>query len=226
MQPIKAVGKIKPEPNLSEKERCSLAYKMTVEGLNSQKTFIEKIDGQAKAEDNLFAALKIAIASKVNDKKYTIEHKDLLSALRLSFKKVINMLVTNPQFEFANEQLLNTFIDSAMLITKEQYTRKKKPVLNASERKQFDLLYECTINDWKKERDEITLKVIDHCLDIVRNDMIAKTGIEADNVYPIGVPFSVEVYNDTISETVKKDSVKAHVCQCSETNKDKCCKND
>lgn len=224
MQSIKAIGRIKPEPNLSEKERCSLAYKMTVEGLNSQKTFIEKIDGQAKAEDNLFAALKIAIASKVNDKKYTIEHKDLLSALKSSFKKVINMLVTNPQLEFANEQLLNTFIDSAMLITKEQYTRKKKPVLNASEKKQFDILYNDTINDWKRERDAITLKAIDHCLEVMRNDMIATMGIKADNVYPIGVPFNVEVDNDTISEAVKKDSVKAHVCRCSETNKEKCCK--
>jgi hypothetical protein len=199
MKQIKPVGTIKQEPKVNRKERSSLAYKMTVDGTNSRQEFIDMIDSKAKsgkAKDKLAEAIKIAIASKATNKKYTLEFLDLLDGFRKALAKVSECSGYETLCQL-RKKILNSFVDSALSF-KEQYHGKKKPVLTARQEKEFKLIMKDVNQNWKEERDRVTMENIDGTLNVIRDELITSMGVNRHNVEPIGLPVNLE----------------AHMCNC------------
>lgn len=209
MKPIKPVGTIKEEPKINRKERSSMAYKMTVDGTNSRQEFIDMIDSKVKsgkAKDKLAEAIKIAIASLATNKKYTLEYKYFLDGFQLAIKKVYECSGYKALFEL-RKKTLNSFVDSALAFQSE-YSGKTKPVLTATQKKEFSILTKGLVKDWKTERDNITMQNVDDLLQVIRDELICSLEIDPKNVKPIVFP-------------ILEIPAESHECVC-----DKPCKTD
>jgi len=202
MKPIKPVGKVQQEPKLNRKERSSLAYQMTVEGTNSQSDFIAMIDNKVKngkAKDKLSEAIKIAIASKSDDKKYNLTWLEILQAFKLAFEKSYDDSDISDVFDMRSEELdsFNTLASSL----KEKYKEKKKPVLNKSQKTEFDILANGFIKDWKSERDDLVVKTIDEILEHMRIDILTSLNVDQKNIYPISVLTKKDILNPNVGDS-------------------------
>ena len=196
MKPIQPVGKIKEEPKKSRRDRSSMAYKMTVDGTNSQSAFIDMIDSKVKSrktEDKLSEAVKIAIASS-DDKKYTITMQDILGAFKSVFENMYDGSKVSSLFNTSREEF-DSF-DTLASSLKEKYKGKKKPVLNSTQKTQFDILANGFIKDWKIARDNLIVQTTDRLLENIRTDVLARLNIDEENNYPIVISKRDHVFSD------------------------------
>lgn len=169
--PIKPSGKVRKEPSVSEGERDSLAYRMSIEGVTSTPEYIAMIDEQVasgRLTDAVAEAVRTRLAQNIDTKKLC-SYPHFASMVTAAVRQAVDDVGYRSSFEF-----IKATQDSLADFSARTATRRSSatPILTPAEEMEVRTIISQVARDQGSTTDSVLMGEVDRVLTIIRQNII------------------------------------------------------